>query len=141
MSNKKSQRSWIGIDVSKQLLEVAVHKSDYHFRVPNDPKKFPTLIAELIALRPARIVLEATGGLEVLLATQLAAAGLPVVVINPRQARDFAKATGQLAKADQVDEDREKENEQRGFAHGGAKDIGNVRRWPLAVGRWPLAVE
>ncbi len=103
MSNKKSQRSWIGIDVSKQLLEVAVHKSDYHFRVPNDPKKFPTLIAELIALRPARIVLEATGGLEIPLLQALHTVGLPVVLINPRQVRDFAKALGLLAKTDRLD--------------------------------------
>src|SRR5688572_31906813 len=64
MSNKKAGRSWIGIDVSKQLLEVAEHKSDYHYGCPNDPQEFPALIAELIAFRPARIVLEATGGLE-----------------------------------------------------------------------------
>lgn len=66
MSNKttKKRRSFIGIDVSKKLLELGVHQSDYHFRCPNDPKHFPTLISELISLRPARIVVEATGGLE-----------------------------------------------------------------------------
>lgn len=103
MANKKSRRSWIGIDVSKQLLEVAVHKSDYHFRCPNDPKKFPALIAELIALRPARLVLEATGGLERPLLQALQAVGLPVVLVNPRQVRDFAKALGLLAKTDRLD--------------------------------------
>jgi transposase len=103
MANKTSRRSWIGIDVSKQLLEVAVHKSDYHFRCPNDPKKFPALIAELIALRPARIVLEATGGLERPVLQALQAVGLPVVLVNPRQIRDFAKALGQLAKTDRLD--------------------------------------
>ena len=103
MSNKKSRRSWIGIDVSKQLLEVAVHKSAHHFRCPNDPKEFPALIAELIALRPARIVLEATGGLERPLLQALQAVGLPVVLINPRQVRDFAKALGLLAKTDRLD--------------------------------------
>jgi len=103
MSNKKSRRSWIGIDVSKQLLEVAVHKSDYHFRSPNDPKKFPALIAELMDLRPARIVLEATGGLELPLLQALRAIGLPVVQVNPRQVRDFAKALGLLAKTDRLD--------------------------------------
>lgn len=103
MSNKKSRRSWIGIDVSKQLLEVAVHKSDYHFRCPNDPKKFPALIAELIALRAARIVVEATGGLERPLLQALQAVDLPVVVVNPRQVRDFAKALGLLAKTDRLD--------------------------------------
>ena len=103
MSNKKSRRSWIGIDVSKQLLEVAVHKSDYHFRCPNDAEKFPALIAKLIACRPARIVLEATGGLERPLLQALQAVGLPVVVVNPRQVRDFAKALGLLAKTDRLD--------------------------------------
>lgn len=103
MTNKKSRRSWIGIDVSKQLLEVAVHKSDYHFRCPNDPKKFSTLIAELIALRPARIVLEATGGLERPLLQALHAIGMPIVLVNPRQVRDFAKALGLLAKTDRLD--------------------------------------
>ena len=103
MANKKSRRSWIGIDVSKQLLEVAVHKSDFHFRCPNDPKNFPGLIAELIALRVARIVLEATGGLERPLLQALQAARLPVVLVNPRQVRDFAKALGLLAKTDRLD--------------------------------------
>ena len=103
MSNKKSRRSAIGIDVSKQILEVAVHKSDYHFRFPNEPSKFPDLIAALIALRPARIVLEATGGLEKPLLQTLHAVGLPVVLVNPRQVRDFAKALGQLAKTDRLD--------------------------------------
>lgn len=103
MSNKKSRRSWIGIDVSKQLLEVAWHQSDYHFRCPNEPKKFPALIAELSACRPARIVLEATGGLERPLLQALQAVGLPAVVVNPRQVRDFAKALGLLAKTDRLD--------------------------------------
>lgn len=99
----KKRRSFIGIDVSKQLLEVGVHQSAYHFSCPNDPQKFPTLISELISLRPARIVLEATGGLERLLLQALQAVGLPVVVINPRQVRDFAKALGLLAKTDRLD--------------------------------------
>jgi transposase len=103
MSIKQSRRSWIGIDVSKQLLEVAVHKSDYYFRCPNEPAKFPALIAELIALRPARIVLEATGGLEIPLLQALRTAGLPVALVNPRQVRDFAKALGCLAKTDRLD--------------------------------------
>lgn len=103
MANKKSRRSWIGIDVSKQLLEVAVHKSDYHFRCPNDAEKFPALIGELIALGPARIVLEATGGLERPLLQALQQVRLPVVMVNPRQVRDFAKALGLLAKTDRLD--------------------------------------
>jgi len=102
MSTKKA-KSFIGIDVSKQLLEVAVHESDYQFRCANRPSGFAELISELITLRPALIVLEATGGLEIPVTAALQAAGLPVVVINPRQVRDFAKATGQLAKTDRLD--------------------------------------
>jgi transposase len=93
----------IGIDVSKQLLEVAVHESDFRYRCPNRSSAFTELVAELIALRPARIVVEATGGLEKPLVAALHAAGLPIVVVNPRQVRAFAKAIGQLAKTDRLD--------------------------------------
>ena len=102
MSKNKS-KSFIGIDVCKQQLEVAVHESDYQFRCPNKASAFGELIAELIALRPALIVLEATGGLEITVVNALHAVGLPVVVVNPRQVRDFAKALGQLAKTDRLD--------------------------------------
>ncbi len=102
MATRKA-KSYLGIDVSKQQLEVAVHESNYHFRCPNKTTAFADLIVELIAWRPARIVLEATGGLERPVVAALHAAGLPVVVINPRQVRDFAKALGQLAKTDRLD--------------------------------------
>lgn len=97
------RKNYIGIDVSKQLLEVAVHESEFHYRCPNQTSAFGALLAELVALRPARIVVEATGGLEKPLVTALHAAGLPVVVLNPRQVRAFAKAIGQLAKTDRLD--------------------------------------
>lgn len=100
MSKRKNN---IGIDVSKQLLEVAVHEHDFRYRCPNTSSAFAELLAELIALRPARIVVEATGGLEKPVVAALHAAGLPVVVINPRQVRAFAKAIGQLAKTDRLD--------------------------------------
>jgi len=100
---KKKSKSFVGIDVCKQQLEGAVHESDYHFRCPNKASAFGELIAELIVLRPALIVLEATGGLEIPVVSALHAAGLPVVVVNPRQVRDFAKALGQLAKTDRLD--------------------------------------
>lgn len=93
----------IGIDIAKDHLDIHVRPTGETWRVVHTSEQFPALIARFKDLAPERIVLEATGGLEVLLATQLAAAALPVVVINPRQARDFAKATGQLAKTDQVD--------------------------------------
>lgn len=102
MSKKKS-KTFIGIDVSRNLLEVAAHESDYQFCCANKAKAFGDLIVELITLRPALIILEATGGLEKPVVAALHAAGLPVVVINPRQVRDFAKATGQLAKTDRLD--------------------------------------
>lgn len=93
----------IGIDIAKDHLDIAVRPSGEHWRVAYTPAELPGLLARLKALAPARIILEASGGLEVLLVTELAAAALPVVVLNPRQARDFAKATGQLAKTDRVD--------------------------------------
>lgn len=98
-----AKKRFIGIDVSKQLLEVAAHGSDYHFRCSNKETAFAELIAELVLLKPRRIVLEATGGLEIPVAAALYAVGLPVVVVNPRQVRDFAKAVGQLAKTDKLD--------------------------------------
>lgn len=102
MSDKKFT-SFIGIDICKQLLEVAAYDSDYQFRCANNPSAYGELIAELISQRPALIVLEATGGLERPLLAALNASGLPVVAVNPRQVRDFAKALGQLAKTDRLD--------------------------------------
>jgi transposase len=99
----KENPSFIGIDICKQLLEVAVHDSDYQFRCANKASAYGELIAELISLQPALIVLEATGGLERPVLTALHASGLPVVAVNPRQVRDFAKALGQLAKTDRLD--------------------------------------
>ena len=100
---KKKLKSFIGIDVSKQQLEVAVHESDCQFRCANKVNAFGKLIVELIERQPALIVLEATGGLEIPVVSALHAAGLPIVVVNPRQVRAFAKALGQLAKTDRLD--------------------------------------
>ena len=102
MSDKKFT-SFVGIDICKQLLEVAAYDSDYQFRCANKASAYGELIAELISLEPALIVLEATGGLERPLLAALNASGLPVVAVNPRQVRDFAKALGQLAKTDRLD--------------------------------------
>ena len=101
--SRKQAKTFIGIDVSKQWLEVAAHEQDYQFRCANKASAFAVLLAELIDLRPALIVLEATGGLERAVVTALHGAGLPVVVANPRQVRDFARALGQLAKTDRLD--------------------------------------
>lgn len=93
----------IGIDISKETLEVAVHESDAAWTSKHEFTEFPRLIESLRSLTPTRIVVEASGGLERLLVSCLATAGLPVLVINPRQARDFARAIGQLAKTDRLD--------------------------------------
>jgi transposase len=95
--------SFVGIDVSKDTLEIAILPSGQHWQIPNDEKEFPALAKRLKALPVERIVLEATGGYELLVLTYLAAAGLPVVRVNPRQARYFAMANNQLAKTDTVD--------------------------------------
>jgi transposase len=102
MSKKKS-KSFIGIDVAKKTLEVAAYESDYQYRCANKASAYGELIAELIDLRPALIVLEATGGLERPVVAALQAAGLPVVVVNPRRVKAFARALGQLAKTDPLD--------------------------------------
>ena len=95
--------SYVGIDVSKALLAVGVLPSGEGWEVPNDSKGLASLIKRLKPLAAKLIVLEATGGFEVPVAAALARAGLPVVVVNPRQVRDFARATGQLAKTDKID--------------------------------------
>lgn len=93
---------YVGIDVSKSQLDVA-HRPAGRFTVPNTEAGITKLLAQLVAEPPSLIVLEATGGVELPLTGALAAASLPVVVVNPRQIRDFAKATGQLAKTDALD--------------------------------------
>jgi transposase len=94
---------FVGIDVAKATLDVALRPSAQTWQVIYDEAHIEALVAQLISLSPTLIVVEATGGLERLLVAALAAVGLPVVVINPRLARDFAKATGRLAKTDRID--------------------------------------
>ncbi len=93
----------VGIDVAKAELVWAQRPAETVAAVPNDPAGIARLVDELRALRPTLIVLEATGGYEAALVAALATAGLPVVVANPRQVRDVARATGQLAKTDHLD--------------------------------------
>lgn len=93
-----------GIDVSKATLDVAVRgRSDQSWSVANDPAGIAALVERLAEHAPVLIVLEATGGFETAAAAALAEAGLPVAVVNPRQVRDFARSTGQLAKTDRID--------------------------------------
>lgn len=93
----------VGIDVSKARLDWAVHDHTERGEVPNDEAGCRALLQRLRAFKPRLIVIEATGGLETLIVSSLAAASLPVAVVNPRQVRDFAKATGRLAKTDTLD--------------------------------------
>ena len=97
------ERLFVGIDVSKDHLDVHVRPWAESFRVASDEAGISTLLARLVAVTPSLVVLEATGGYEARVAAALAHAGLPVAVVNPRQIRDFARATGQLAKTDRID--------------------------------------
>ena len=94
---------FIGIDVAQAQVDIALRPSGERWAVPNDVSGVTMLVDQLQALHPVLIVLEATGGLERLVTSALATAGLPVVGVNPRQARDFARATGQLAKTEALD--------------------------------------
>ncbi len=94
---------FVGIDVSKATVDVAVWPAAPPWTEAHTEAGITALVAHLQTLQPTLIVLEATGGLELPLAGALGVASLPVAVVNPRQARDFAKATGQLAKTDRLD--------------------------------------
>jgi transposase len=94
---------FVGIDVSKAHLDVALRPRGDVFRLDNTPAGLGELVARLTPLAPTLIVLEATGGYELPAVAACQAAGLPVAAINPRQARDFAKGVGQRAKTDRID--------------------------------------
>ena len=91
---------YVGIDVAKVRVDVAIRPGGDRCEVSNDEAGIAALVVQMQELNPAALVLEASGGLELPLVAALAAASLPVVVVNPRQVRDFAKATGRLAKTD-----------------------------------------
>ena len=99
----KEEPNYVGIDVAKAQVDVAVRPSGDIWSIDYDEAGIEGLVVRLSTLAPAAVVLEATGGLEVPLVSALAAAALPVAVVNPRQVRDFAKATGRLAKTDALD--------------------------------------
>ena len=103
-TSSAAETVYVGIDVAQEALDVALRPAGERWRVAHDEQGLAQLVATLAALAPAPalIVLEATGGLELELVAALAAA-LPVVVVNPRQVRDFAHATGTLAKTDALD--------------------------------------
>ncbi len=94
---------YVGIDVAKAQLDVAVRPTDDRWEVSHDDAGVRQLVSRLKAIEPAMVLLEASGGLELPLVAALAAHSVPVVVVNPRQVRDFARATGKLAKTDTLD--------------------------------------
>jgi transposase len=94
---------WVGIDVSKASLDVFVQPTGAAWQLANTAVQIDALGEQLTALAAERIVLEASGGYEALVVAVLASRQLPVVVVNPRQVRDFARAMGQLAKTDRID--------------------------------------
>ena len=94
---------FVGIDVAKAHLDICVLPEEEVWRTTNDEAGISALVSRLTELAPVAVVLEATGGLETVLAGALLVAKLPVHVINPRQVRDFARATGRLAKTDVID--------------------------------------
>ncbi len=94
---------FVGIDVAKATLDLALEPGGEVWSVTNDGAGVQELVSRLVPLAPTLIVLEATGGFEAAVVAAIASAGLPVVVANPRQVRDFAKACGRLAKTDAID--------------------------------------
>ncbi len=93
----------VGIDVSKATLDIAASSTIAQFSVANDADGFDSIIAELKKHDVALVLMEATGGLEAAVACALQAEGFELAVVNPRQARDFARAMGYLAKTDRID--------------------------------------
>ena len=102
-TSSSSMALWVGIDVSKDFLDVHVRPTQDAFRVANDEAGIADLVARLQQRPPAGLVLEATGGYEIPVVAALAAAGLAPAVVNPRQARRFAEGVGRLAKTDPID--------------------------------------
>lgn len=99
----KQEDIYVGIDVAKARVDVAMRPGGDIWSVDYDEQAVSELVSWLMNVKPTAVLLEATGGLEVPLVSALATAALPVVVVNPRQVRDFARATGRLAKTEALD--------------------------------------
>jgi transposase len=97
------RRLYVGLDVAKDRLDLHLRPTDETFSCASDETGLAALVQRLQAMSPTLVVLEATGGYEIAVAAAVASAGIPVAVVNPRQIRDFARATGQLAKTDALD--------------------------------------
>ena len=115
---------FVGMDVAKAQWDIALRPSGERWAVPNDASGVATLVDRVQALKPTRMVLEATGGLERAVTSALATVGLPVVVVHPRQVRDCARATGQLATTEALDA--------RALAHCADVIRPTPRPWPDA---------
>jgi transposase len=103
VSPTPEQQIHVGIDLSKRILDVCLLPEGESFTLANDQEGVYEVLSPLQKVAPKLVVLEATGGYERLPATAIASAGIAVAVVNPRQARDFAKAMGRLAKTDRID--------------------------------------
>jgi transposase len=97
------EKLYVGIDISKDSLDMAIHGSSKQWQFTNDPSGIRKLCKELFKMKPTLVVFEATGGYEMPLYLGLDESGLPATPVNPRQVRDFAKSTGKLAKTDSLD--------------------------------------
>lgn len=100
---KKAEEIFVGIDISKVWLDIAVHEQAEVFRASNNEAGIVSLVKRLKKLKPSLVVLEPTGGFEMLVVAELTHANLPAVVVNAKRVRDFARATGQFAKTDKLD--------------------------------------
>ena len=103
MEHSPSESVFAGIDVAKDRLDVHLRPQGQSFALGRDGPGLAALVERLTEAAPCLVVLEATGGFEATVAAALAAAGLPLTVVNPRQICDFARATGRLAKTDRLD--------------------------------------
>jgi transposase len=98
-----TEKVYVGIDIGKERMDVAVHSSNKQWSFSNNEPGIAEAVKAISEVSPALVVLEATGNLQVSLVAALAVAGITPAVVNPRQIRDFAKATGRLAKTDVID--------------------------------------
>jgi transposase len=101
--NEKQAEVYVGIDVSKTKLDVAIGQDGEYWQASNDAVGIAKIVERLLAIQPTLIVVESTGGLETALITELYAVGLPFALVHPARVRDFARSIGLLAKTDKLD--------------------------------------
>jgi len=103
MNTQERKEVFVGIDISKKDLDIAIRSTGEVLQVSNDEEGIAQLVKKMQQISPTLIVVEATGGFETAVASALGVAGMPLAIVNPRQARDFAKSLGRLAKTDRID--------------------------------------